>query len=220
MPRKAKSYSTGKIYVIRNTQNDKVYVGSTTQPLSKRMALHRRDKTRWPHYRLYQAFVEIGVEHFYIELLEDYPCESVEQLLRKEGEWIRQYNSFEVGYNNVIPGRSVKEYIEQNKEVIAKYQKNYYVQNKTDILQMHKKYREENKDKISKANKTYKDKNNDKITQQKKEWYIKNKDSILQRQYEKLTCECGCECTHNNLARHKKTKKHQQWLQNQASTSS
>ena len=36
-----KDYKNGKIYCIRNNINDDIYVGSTTQPLSKRMAWHR-----------------------------------------------------------------------------------------------------------------------------------------------------------------------------------
>ena len=43
MAQNSKDYKNGKIYCIRNNINDDIYVGSTTQPLSKRMALHRQD---------------------------------------------------------------------------------------------------------------------------------------------------------------------------------
>ncbi len=33
---------------------------------------------------------ELGIELFYIELYENYICENIEQLLKKEGEIIRQ----------------------------------------------------------------------------------------------------------------------------------
>ena len=36
-----KDYKNGKIYCIRNNIDDDLYVGSTTQPLCKRMAKHR-----------------------------------------------------------------------------------------------------------------------------------------------------------------------------------
>ena len=43
----SRDYKNGKIYCIRNTLDDNIYVGSTTQPLSKRMVKHRCDaKTR------------------------------------------------------------------------------------------------------------------------------------------------------------------------------
>ena len=40
-------YRNGKIYIIRNHCNDLVYVGSTTQSLSRRFSKHKADcKTR------------------------------------------------------------------------------------------------------------------------------------------------------------------------------
>ena len=42
MSQNSKDYKNGKIYCIRNNIDDNIYVGSTTQPLSKRMALHRQ----------------------------------------------------------------------------------------------------------------------------------------------------------------------------------
>ena len=41
--RKPKDFSNGKIYCIRNTIDDNIYVGCTCQSLSKRMAYHRGD---------------------------------------------------------------------------------------------------------------------------------------------------------------------------------
>jgi hypothetical protein len=72
-------YKNGKIYVIRNTINDNVYVGSTSPPLSKRMAKHRGDASSKSksHYILYKAFNELCVDNFYIELVEECPCENV-----------------------------------------------------------------------------------------------------------------------------------------------
>ena len=42
----SRGYSNGKIYCIRNTITDDIYIGSTTQPLCKRMAYHRSDTQR------------------------------------------------------------------------------------------------------------------------------------------------------------------------------
>ena len=33
---------------------------------------------------------EIGVEHFYIELIKEAPCENIEQLRAIEGQYIRE----------------------------------------------------------------------------------------------------------------------------------
>ena len=41
---------------------------------------------------MYKLMVDVGVEHFHIELLVDFPCERKEQLLVEEGRHIRMLN--------------------------------------------------------------------------------------------------------------------------------
>ena len=46
-------YNNGKIYKIVSDSTDKIYVGSTTQPLSKRHYEHKKNfqfKIKWPNY--------------------------------------------------------------------------------------------------------------------------------------------------------------------------
>jgi len=40
-------YSKSRIYKIVSDQIDKIYIGSTVEPLSKRMTKHRSDYRRW-----------------------------------------------------------------------------------------------------------------------------------------------------------------------------
>lgn len=67
---------TGRIYIIKSQSTEKVYIGSTTQPLSKRIASHRSsfnymigsgDMTKWcsSYYILnnLDAYIEIISEH-------------------------------------------------------------------------------------------------------------------------------------------------------------
>ena len=157
-------YQRGKIYCIRNKVNDDVYIGSTCQSLSQRMSEHRQalNKDKYNNMKIYQLMKEIGLEHFYIELLEDYPCENVYQLHRREGELIRELKA---SLNQVIAGRtrgeykidnhdkikktkaiSDKKYAEKNKERIKEYQNNYYLQNRQRILENVKNYTEEQKE--------------------------------------------------------------------------
>ena len=84
-------YKNGTIYKIINSITDDVYVGSTTQPLSKRIALHRNNIKGYKKDRaLYSKMNELGVDNFYIELIEECPCDNKEQLRAKEGHFIRQ----------------------------------------------------------------------------------------------------------------------------------
>jgi group I intron endonuclease len=87
MASSSKDYKNGRIYKLLNRIDDECYVGSTCQPLSKRMVYHRWDATRpkRQHYPLYTKMKEYGIENFYIELIEAYPCENNEELRKREG---------------------------------------------------------------------------------------------------------------------------------------
>jgi predicted GIY-YIG superfamily endonuclease len=55
----------GKIYCIRDTVDDDIYVGSTTQMLCKRMVHHRSDMHRHIQMKLYTNMRELAVEYLY-----------------------------------------------------------------------------------------------------------------------------------------------------------
>ena len=144
-----RNYHSGKIYCIRNYVDDDIYIGSSCQPLSKRMAWHRdaRKRDRTKHLLMYQKMNTIGIEKFYIELIENYPCHSKEELLKREGEVIRDMKPV---MNSRIEGRTSKErYIDQIEERKEGF-KIYYQNNKDTIKQKNQTYHQENKEAISK----------------------------------------------------------------------
>ena len=57
-------YSKGKIYKVLNNINDEIYVGSTVETLSVRMAKHRHTMKRQPQFKLYEHMNKLGVENF------------------------------------------------------------------------------------------------------------------------------------------------------------
>ena len=71
----------------------------------------------------------------------------------------------------------------------------------------HKEYYENNKEIINKKAKEYRKKNIEKIKEISK-IYRENNIEKIKEINKKITCECGCEITKQNLTRHKKTKKH------------
>lgn len=195
-------YTKGKIYTIRSrTDPSLIYVGSTIETLSLRLARHRASsKTeRCKNVILYQN-VNGDWDDYYIELYENYPCNSKEELNKREGEIIRQIGTL----NKKIEGRKNKEYYEDNKDKILEHNKEYKDNNKDKIKEQRKKYNEENKEKIKEKDKEYYKDNIEKFQKQHKEYYEKNKDKLL----EKIACECGgCfKLTHKST--HLKTKKH------------
>lgn len=186
-------YKNGKIYVIRNHVNDKVYVGSTTRALSKRMADHRDNSKKHPERCLYTAFKEIGVDQFYIELVENYPCDNTEQLRKREGEVMRKYNSHVHGYNVKVAGRSLEEYLRE--DVHKERVKTYYQENKNVILERVKDYRNQHQDEIRQKQLRYRQDNKEQIAAKKKEYYRNNKDTIINKGKELVVCGCGSEVT-------------------------
>ena len=132
-------YHEGKIYKILNSETDDVYVGATCQRLAKRMMNHRTKVKEGKETTLYNKMREIGIEHFYIELIKNYPCENSEQLNKREGEWMREIATL----NEKVAGRTKKEYKQEYKDKIREQDKDYYETRKETICQKHRqKYNE------------------------------------------------------------------------------
>lgn len=170
------NYSKSKIYEIICKVTDERYIGSTTQPLSKRLAKHRMSSNKCSSRQI----IERG--DYYINLLEEFPCENKEQLLKKEREWYdkiicinknRPFTSKEERIEKSAANR--KEYREQNKEKLVKIRKEYYQQNKDEIAKSMKEYYVQNKEKCAKSMKEYYEQNKDKINQKAREVYAQQK---------------------------------------------
>ena len=173
--RNPKDYSKGKIYCIRNTISDDIYIGSTCQSLSQRMAQHRLDKRRQRNQnrRIYKMMNEVdNDETFYIELIEDYPCENLYQLRKREGELIREMNP---QLNMQVECRTAKEYQTTYKEYFN-YKKEHYKENKEYLNDCNRKNYEQNKEEIKEHRKIYRENNKEKIHEKQKEWYNNKKE--------------------------------------------
>lgn len=104
-------YQQAKIYKLTCDNPDLVYYGSTTKKyLSSRLALHKCRPLK-----CCIPLLEAG--NVKIELVEKFPCNCVNELNRKEGEYIKNNNCV----NKQIAGRSKREYqrIYENTEVIC-----------------------------------------------------------------------------------------------------
>lgn len=77
------------IYIIRNTVNDYVYIGSTTQSLKTRLREHKSRARTNKKYYVYDMMREIGIDNFYIEPLQENVLDSERLIL--EQEYIKSY---------------------------------------------------------------------------------------------------------------------------------
>ena len=194
-------YENGKIYKIVDVGYNKCYIGSTCEKLSKRMDRHRNCYKRYLETgkgdtNALKLFDEYGVENCKIVLIENYPCNDKEDLLRKEGEHIRNTECV----NKQVAGRTPQEYKQHYKERYKQQQKERYETNKELILKGNKEYREQHKEHIIQISKKY---------------YQKNKDEILEKHKQPFYCECGGCCCYNVKARHFRSNKHKDWIKKQ-----
>ena len=164
-------YHKGKIYKILNTIDNEIYVGSTCELLSQRMARHRSTMKSIPHLKLYKHMHELGVEHFYIELIEDCPCDRNEELVKREGEIIRSIGT--LNKNGTI---NIKE---NSKGYHRQYDRQYYQDNlETRKEQKHIWY-EQNKEQQQIRNKQYYEQNREQVKEQQQ---IRNKQYYEKKQ--------------------------------------
>jgi hypothetical protein len=187
-----RDYKQGKIYTIRCKYDDSlIYVGSTVERLCVRMARHRASskQDKCINFPLYQEVNKTNWDDWFIELYEDCPCESKEQLNKREGQIIREIATL----NKQVAGRTKQEYYRDNCEKINEKKKQYHRDNAAYFNEKKKQYRRENAERIK---------------EWKKEYHRENSALINERQREKINCECGAIITRCGFARHKRSDKH------------
>ena len=162
-----------------------------------RMCGHRKDYRRFKegngkYMTVYKIFDKYDETKCRIELIEDYPCNSRQELERREGELIRIKDCI----NKNIAGRTAKERYEDDRD---KY------------LEKFKKYHENNTERRREYNKAYRENNKDKVKEQKRKDYENRREVILTKLKQPWTCECGITTTKGNKWCHLKSLKHQNY---------
>jgi hypothetical protein len=183
-------YNNGKIYGIYFKEDTLTYIGSTILELNQRMNLHRYDAKR-KKTNFYNFYNENDRNDFSIKLIENYSCNTKQELLLREAE---TQKLFPDTYNSRLPILNEEEKKEskmKTKEYMDIYNKEYRQKNleqirKNDLIRK-KKYIEDPENK----------KKRNEIQLRSK---LKNKYTIH--------CECGAVVTNLSLWLHKKSKKH------------
>lgn len=124
------NYQTGKIYKITSNQTDQVYIGSTCSPLSQRMANHRSCMRAGRPGHYITSFAIVQYDDAVITLVEECPCESKEQLIRRERFHIENTPNC---LNRCMPGRTMAEYYQANRNQILAQKIEYRAVNREAI---------------------------------------------------------------------------------------
>jgi hypothetical protein len=192
------NYNQGKIYKIVCNETGNQYIGSTVEPtLARRLTGHKRNYNAYLNgkHNYVSSFEILKSNSYDIILIENFPCETKDELHARERFHIESNKCV----NMVIPTRTHKEYLQDKKEIIAIQSKSYQLINKDKIAEQRKEFYQNNKEVLAK---------------QHKNWYEANKDIILEKNKEKIVCECGLMTNKHHLARHKKSQKHLNLIEN------
>ena len=195
-------YNNSKIYCIKSNETDDVYIGSTCGLLKRRFYEHKKTYKNKNSKNITSKLI-MKYSDAYIELVENYPCKTKQELLRREGEIMRITPNC---VNVRIEGRTQKEYYVDNKEKIKIKDKIKYEKNKDNILEKSKKYYVDNKSELAIKSKEYRNLNKEKLAIKRKEYRELNKEKIKVKKNIKVPCPiCLKLISNSNLKRHIKT---------------
>jgi hypothetical protein len=120
------NYSQAKIYKIVDNTNNNVYIGSTCEPtLARRLAGHIVNYKQYLKGKsnFVTSFDIFKNGDYDIILIENVKCDSKDQLTARERYYIESLECI----NKCIPGRTKKEYKQDNKEKIKDYNKTKHI---------------------------------------------------------------------------------------------
>jgi len=164
------NYQLGKIYKLWSPSKNIIYIGSTTQTLSRRLSKHLGDYKAYNKgdIKCYKtSYLILECEDYKIELLEDYACCNRQQLERKEGEYIK---------NNECVNKNVAGRTKQERDTyIKEYNKQYYTNNKEYHKEYNKNNKERNTEYMKKYLEEYNEANKEKLRDYRKQYYQKKK---------------------------------------------
>ena len=173
-----------KIYKIVNNVDDKIYIGSTRQPLYKRINQHRvRFRSNYKfQYSSRILFEKYGIENCSIILIEEVDVKNIEEQRRIEREWFEKLKHIAVNLH--LPHITKEEISQQNKL--------YKITNKDKINERLKIRRETQdfKDNQNIRDKKYREAHVDELKDKRRKTFI---------------CECGRETTNTHKLRHFKS---------------
>jgi len=173
-------YSRGCIYMIKKQDdydNKNVYIGSCCN-FSRRKCGHKTACNNENHhnhnYKLYQYIRENGGWNSWcMTKIIDYPCNSKSELNTIERSYIDKYKAT---LNCIIPTRTLKEWYNDNKDIILEKKKQYRIDNKNKVNEKEKQYYYNNKDEINERRRQRHYNNREKIKEYLKKYSIDNKD--------------------------------------------
>lgn len=120
--KKEKENNNYIIYKATNIFNDLIYVGATTNTIHQRKLDHTERANREEQGKFQEAIHTYGKEAFKWEQIDT--ANSIDELAKKEQEYIYEYNSKGEGYNSSIGGefkKTVYQYSLEDRSLVKSY---------------------------------------------------------------------------------------------------
>jgi hypothetical protein len=212
---------TGYVYklVSNDVEIKECYVGSTTNTIVRK-SQHKKccnTPNKIPYnYYVYQFIRDNGgFDNWDMVIVEDFNFDKRQELHTRERFHMEQLIAT---LNKQKPGRTQKEYNQDNKTAIKKKMDEYRHNNKEQIAKKTKEYKQKNRVEISKKNrersKIYYNQHKEEINKKRRKPRIKKtKEEINEKAKEKFTCDCGSIVRKDAKARHQKTQRHKDYLE-------
>jgi hypothetical protein len=119
-------YQHAKIYKIINDIDKLIYVGSTIETLNRRFSEHKYEAKRSPERKLYKHFAKLGIDHFEIKLIKNYPCAGRTALEIEE-------ERYKIMLNAQLNTIRAHQTAEQRKDQLKEWQAQNYQKNRVKI---------------------------------------------------------------------------------------
>jgi len=210
----------GIIYKISNTEDIRLYVGSTFGSINQRFSQHKlnaksEDRTQYNGV-LYVAMIEIGIDKFKIEVIETVECEDKNELHQYEQNHIDRLEpefNFQRACHTAETREAWRKAYEERRianrtpeETLANTDrvKKWHTDNKEHIKEYKKQLYLKKKAEIQAKHKTYYQENKEHLKAKAKENAKKNPKTTI-------TCECGSNYKQGQKTRHLKTDKHKNY---------
>ena len=191
------NYQQGKIYKIVCNTTGLIYVGSTCkQRLSQRLTKHVAHYKQYlkGNYNKCASYDIIEKGNYEIILLESCPCETNDELLKRERHFVESLECVNINkpFSTIEDKReSWRKFYEAHPDKIKAYKQEYREKNVEKIKNSNKEYREKNKEKIKQYFEEHKEerkqylleyseKHKEKLQEQKREYRENNKEKIKQ----------------------------------------
>jgi GIY-YIG catalytic domain len=209
---------SSKKFKNRETQHKSSYKNENDEKYNKPLYKFLRDNGGWTN-------------EWTMTIIQSYPdCKSRKELLEYERE---HYEILKPLFNKCRPivrdgelSEIHKQYRLENAEKIKESNKQYKLENAEKIKEKNRLYKLENAEIISEKGKIYYEENVERIKEKDRLYKLENAEKITEKNRlyklenaEKINklcvCACGANYTHNHESRHKKTIKHQKFVEEQ-----